>query len=300
MGTRERRKNVGDQEIVPLPLVYALLSSKKQEQYEAVLRSVKEAAEAYQIADFGPEKMMTDFEKGILNACEEVFPLVPVFCCFFHLKQSLYRKIQSCGLQTTYNDPDKAIRVQTHMVAALAYVPVDQVPRIFKILEQYVQEELVDVLQYFGEYYVIGRPGRGRRKAVAPRFPPEKWNQYEAALVDDHKTNNVSEGWHNRFNLLVGKAHPDLYSAIKEFQKEQAHTESMVAELSAGKRVSTVIHYKLLVYNRSMLLQVKAAPQKKWVEVHNRLRRVVETYAEHEEDGTELQYLSNLAQNIYI
>jgi len=45
---------------------------------------------------------------------------------------------------------------------------------------------------------------------------------------------------------------------------------------------------------------VKAAPQKKWQDVQKRLRRVVESYDEHAEDGTELEYLKNLAQNIYL
>lgn len=238
MGTRERRRNVGDQEIVPLPLVYALLSSKEQVQYEAVLKSVVEAARKFRIENFKPEKIITDFEKGILNACQEVFPTVQTSCCFFHLKQSLYRKIQSSGLQCQYNDPeDETIRVQTHMLAALAYVPCDEVPRVFRRLKNHLVEDLAPISEYFGEYYVLGRSGRGRRRAVPPRYAPAAWNQYEAALAGDHKTNNLSEGWHNRFNLLVGKAHPDLFSCIKEFQKEQSHTESMVAELSAGKRV---------------------------------------------------------------
>lgn len=96
------------------------------------------------------------------------------------------------------------------------------------------------------------------------------WNHYEAALAGEQKTNNLSEGWHNRFNLVVGQAHPKLYVALNEMQKEQAHTESQVSEASAGKRV-------------------KNAPQKKWLEVQHRLQRVVVTYDNHVEDGTELE-----------
>ncbi len=47
----------------------------------------------------------------------------------------------------------------------------------------------------------------------------------------------ISEGWHNRFVILVGKHHPGLYSLLNEIQKEQADSEIMVTELSLGRRV---------------------------------------------------------------
>ena len=84
---------------------------------------------------------------------------------------------------------------------------------------------------------ISGKPARGRRRAVAPRYPPKIWNQYETAVTKSHRTNNVSEGWHNRFRVVVVKHHPDLYTAIGELQKEQGYTEICVAELSMGKKV---------------------------------------------------------------
>ena len=41
-----------------------------------------------------------------INRFEDVYPNVPITCCFFHLDQSLYRKIQSEGLQEACNDPN--------------------------------------------------------------------------------------------------------------------------------------------------------------------------------------------------
>lgn len=35
----------------------------------------------------------------------------------------------------------------------------------------------------------------------------------------------------------MGKHHPDLYKALDEFRKEQAHKESMQAEYSLGKAI---------------------------------------------------------------
>ena len=40
-----------------------------------------------------PDLWITDFEKAAINAVESVFPGV-AFGCFFHLQQSLYRKVE--------------------------------------------------------------------------------------------------------------------------------------------------------------------------------------------------------------
>jgi len=74
-----------------------------------------------------------------------------------------------------------------------------------------------------------------------------------------HWMNNVSEGWHNQFQVVVGKNHPDLYSAIGEFQKEQGYMEICLTELAMGKKV-------------------KAAPSKKWTELQTRLESIATEY----------------------
>lgn len=76
--------------------------------------------------------------------------------------------------------------------------------------------------------------GRGRRRAVAPRYPLAQWIQYSSDLTDAHKTNNVSEGWYNRFRLIIGKHYLDLYLALKDLTKEQTDVEIMVSKLSIG------------------------------------------------------------------
>lgn len=92
---------------------------------------------------------------------------------------------------------------------------------------------------YFGRTYVLGAPDRGRRRTVPPRYHPLLWNQYDAILTNQSKTNNSSEGWHNRFRLLVGKNHPNIFSAVKEFKKEQGGTEIQLVELSLDRKIKT-------------------------------------------------------------
>ena len=58
-----------------------------------------------------------------------------------------------------------------------------------------------------------------------------------------------NEGWHNRFQLLVGRRHPSLYAFFKELQKEQAAVEYMLRELRLGKKI------KKLPPNKTLLVE---------------------------------------------
>jgi len=75
---------------------------------------------------------LTDFELGIINACKDVYPSVPIACCYFHLGLWLYGRVQEAGLQAAYNDPDdRTVKASTHMILSLSFVPVDDVENVF-------------------------------------------------------------------------------------------------------------------------------------------------------------------------
>lgn len=135
----------------------------------------------------------------------------------------------------------------------------------------------VTVTYYIYLYYIlfVGKPKVGKRKAVAPRYKPHFWNHHDAARTGESKTNNVSEGWHNRFRVLIGKNHPDIYAFIREIQKEQGDTEISVVELSLGRKV-------------------KAAPKKRWKDVQTNLQNIVLNY----ESYTILQFLEAIGDTM--
>ena len=223
---------------VALPLVYSFLSSKESAQYGAALQAVRSFAATFGIANCKPQRIMTDFELAILNACSDTFvdEEVVLSCCFFHLSQNIYRHVQSEGLQQAYNAEDDTVRTQIHMLAALAFVPVDHVLATFAIYKAQIPPVIEPVVKYFDETYVSGRRAQGRRRAVLPRYAIPIWNQYQSTVDGEARTNNVSEGWHNRFRLLVAKHHPDIFSACRELQKEQGATEISIVELGLGKK----------------------------------------------------------------
>jgi len=121
-----------DHSVLALPLVYALLSSKDSHHYESVFRAVQSGANKLGIPSCEPKRFMSDFEPAIIGACHTVFPQVETNGCFFHLGQNVYRRIQSDKLQSDYtNTEDDTIRSNTHMLLALAFVPVEDIPAAF-------------------------------------------------------------------------------------------------------------------------------------------------------------------------
>lgn len=75
---------------------------------------------------------------------------------------------------------------------------------------------------------------------------------------------------------MVEKHHPDLYSALRDIQKEQADSEIMLAELSLGK-------------------SVKSVPKNKRGELQNRIKSITESYDEYKTDQRKLQFLRLIA-----
>ena len=62
-------------------------------------------------------------------------------------------------------------------------------------------------------------------------------NQHLTAINNDSKTNNVIEALHNRFQIMVGKYHPSLYTLLMELKKEQEDVQQMITEVDAGRRI---------------------------------------------------------------
>jgi len=166
------------------------------------------------------------------------------------------------------------------MMLALAFVPVGDVPAALELLYEEIPENM-PVVSNFEELYINGKKFRGNRRNIPPRYPPKLWNCYDATLQNLHRTNNISEGWHTRFQTVVGKHHPSLYGCLTEFQKEQADCETMLDQLDLGQRV-------------------KAASKKKWLRTQQRIRNIVATYEEYATSNRQVDYLRNVGYNFVL
>ena len=109
------------------PCVYALLPDKAGSTYNRLLSKLLEIQ-----PQLDPSTIMTDFEKAAINVFEDKF-LAVISECFFHLSQNVYRKIQSEGLTTIYQE-DREFLLKLKMLPSLAFVPEQDVMDCFNIL----------------------------------------------------------------------------------------------------------------------------------------------------------------------
>ncbi|KAK3929190.1 FLYWCH-type zinc finger-containing protein 1 [Frankliniella fusca] len=262
------------------PFVYALLPNKEQVSYTTVLEVVLDKCRAARIPEPEPTTVVSDFELGIINAVATVFPDADLRLCFFHLGQSVFRQVQDAGLQVASRDPDdRSVKEGVHELLSLAFVPPADVEGVLAELREVIPDTLLNIVDYFDDTYVRGRRLRGQRRAARPRYAPELWNQHRAALRGEPRTNNLTEGWHRRFNTLVGKDHPSVYALIKELQKEQGNSERQMADLELGK-------------------VVKAPQRLKYRMVTERLQRISGRYEEMKAEGRRVDFLRACGNNL--
>ena len=98
-----------------LPCLFVLLPNKTQATYRRMWEQVQLLCPLAH-----PAEILMDFEKAAMTSFEHTWPTSMVKGCFFHLTQSLWRKVQAVGLQSQYShDEEFANRIR--QIAALAF-----------------------------------------------------------------------------------------------------------------------------------------------------------------------------------
>uniref|UniRef100_A0A914P8Q0 MULE transposase domain-containing protein n=1 Tax=Panagrolaimus davidi TaxID=227884 RepID=A0A914P8Q0_9BILA len=80
-----------------IPCIYALLPDKKGQTYERMF-----AAVAIEVEGYAPGTFMTDFEKAATNAVERTWVRTTQRLCYFHLSQSIMKRVKKQKLTRTY------------------------------------------------------------------------------------------------------------------------------------------------------------------------------------------------------
>lgn len=231
----------GVYEGVGFPFVYALLPGKAQFLYETFFRMIKDAAVDNGI-NLNPNVMMFDFERAALNAAKQEFPNADIHACHFHLASNLNKRVQNEGLAAIYRDSEE-ISLGVKKLLALSFLPPGEVPEAFCRLKEAAPQELEPLYKYFEETYVLGKPiirrGKGRRPITPrrnrPLFEPSLWNVHHLQNLGFSRTNNHQEGWHHRFNVIVGGAHRGVFPLIVEFIKEEHRVSQEVSRYDHGQ-----------------------------------------------------------------
>ncbi len=96
------------------------------------------------------------------------------------------------------------------MLAALAFLPEEDVFAGFDELSIILPEECNQLFSYFKKTYV-GSEYPNRRGAVKAQFPPSIWNMHNRVKEERPRTNNASEGFNHGLHAMAGADHLNLF-----------------------------------------------------------------------------------------
>ena len=182
-----------------------------------------------------PQSVLCDFERGLHNAVQHVWPGVTVRGCYFHYKQALWRKMQAFDLSAEYKVLSSPVRKMFKAIGALPFVEPGSVVDVW---EDQIKPNLPSDMEEFGSYFERTWVGSG---SSSPLFDIMLWNQYDAVLAGLPRSNNFVEGWHNGFQTLVGGSNPTLWTFLTALKKEENITfakkvKKMMGEGPEAKR----------------------------------------------------------------
>ena len=231
---------------VSVTAVYAFLPNKRQETYTELFQAIVDRCHASN-HQLQVQTVITDFEDSVLRAVSAVFGRhINHQGCFYHLTQATWRKIQHLGLVPLYNTDDD-FRLFCGMLDGLAFLPVPELTNGITLLRTLCPDdppEVEDLLDYFDTTYVSGvlrqqnvvqnQAARLVFRRNPPMFLPAIWNVHDATVNGDARTNNVCEGWNNKFFNLVGHAHPSIWRVIEWCQKEEATVRTLINQDGIG------------------------------------------------------------------
>ena len=120
----------------------------------------------------------------------------------------------------------------------MLFYPPDNIPAAFDELKGHIPAEASGIIQWFEDNYVHGRIRRTLRDGnvirESPLFPPVFWSVVDNVEYAFSRTQNFVEGWHRRWEVLVGVSHLGVFRIIKEMQKEQNRVQLDIESILRG------------------------------------------------------------------
>jgi len=215
--------------------VYCLLSNKTRNSYDRVLQESKTLIPAA-----APEVILTDFETAAMQAFGRAYCNATISGCYFHLCQSVVRKVSEIGLNEHYSTDDE-IRGFIRCLPALAHVPPTDVCDAFETLTENApeHEKMNEIISYFEHTYIRGRRLQGRVEQYGPAlFPIATWNKHSSAADGIARSTNIVEGWHHGLQSLFMCSHPSMWTfcdgLLKDIGKQKA---AYLQAVSGAERV---------------------------------------------------------------
>ncbi|CAF3438922.1 unnamed protein product [Rotaria socialis] len=171
-----------------IPLLWCLTSCRTQSVYDAIYKRLKKIAKQMQM-EWKMTQCMMDFERAVMNSFQEAFSNIDLKCCWYHLVQSLWRKIQKLGLTVPY-ETDPLVNSWLRQFMALPLISKGLINDALQLLKDTVpsnDNKYQKFIQYFEKEYMkrtsIDLWHHGVGKAVAQNTNTNT-NTIDQATVD--------------------------------------------------------------------------------------------------------------------
>ncbi|CAM4810174.1 unnamed protein product [Rotaria magnacalcarata] len=196
-----------------VPVVYALLRRKDADTYTRLFDEIVKIA-----SNWLPASVMMDLEQASISSLKKKFRSVSLSGCYFHLRQSIHRKLQSLGHQAQYQT-DSTFSHNIHKIAALAFLDPNSALSGFESLCEQLDDRYDNILDYFEETY-IGKL-RSNRVCRKPLFEINFWSMHHRTTQLSMRTNNSAEAYHRRINSVFQCSHPTLWLFLQRLIDEE-------------------------------------------------------------------------------
>ena len=211
-----------------VPLIYVLMTRRRQSSYEAVFRALNSALADRDLM-LQSEMFLADFEPAVWNAAKEVFG-VDMHGCAFHWSQSFQRQAAKVGLWDAVKD-DADMNMNMLRLQHFQFLPPNHIVRALSKLELLYSADMGDthpvrhMILYMKKTWVTSNT-----------HPPSSWSQFGAII----RTNNGVESFHRKINKIIG-IRPRLYLFISSIESnaktnmEEISSEDFCRDVRAGQ-----------------------------------------------------------------
>ena len=215
-----------------VPVLFFLLPGKTRAMYEHMLGMMQDL-----VGSDLHVPWLVDFEAAMINAHHQVFTGTHTMGCFFHLTQSIHRKVDSMGYRERYSH-DVEFRRRVTALSSLAFLPLNVVARAFDSLKMSFPLEERAIPDYFEWTYI----GTDREESTHPNdvrhaalFPPAFWSVHGRHQFCIPMTTNACESFHHHQQASLHRAlHPTVPQFLRDLHRQVSKADLHVAAMQAG------------------------------------------------------------------
>jgi len=212
------------------PAMWAILNTKDEESYYQTFRIIKDIVSSSGALNWNLTSITLDFETGLFNGFQRVFPNTRIIGCLFHFKQALFREAQVLGL-TTNELKSEAINLIS-LLGSLSWLGDIKAAekQLDKLEKEKKNTKYIKLVEYYKDSWL------DRLKSGLINY---------SSVEDELRANSVLEQYncHVKDSLPRNSSWPKL---IDFLQKEEADyvRESFLAEQKGEIQVKSLNHGK--------------------------------------------------------